>query len=142
MMKIQVSQVPDEGLKSRATYDPTLMDMDRDDIHLTDPFEVEAFITRADRELVVDVDIRAALTLTCARCLEEFPRTVSADALFSYTVKPTDTVDITDDVRQELILTYPMVPICRPDCKGLCHVCGQNLNLGPCPHQHPDNLKE
>jgi uncharacterized protein len=27
-----------------------------------------------------------------------------------------------------------MVPLCRPDCRGLCTRCGADLNEGPCPH--------
>jgi uncharacterized protein len=41
-------------------------------------------------------------------------------------------VDITNDIRQEIILAYPMIPICRQTCKGLCAVCGYNLNQGVC----------
>ena len=133
-MKIYVSRVPEEGLREHATYDPAVMDMDRPDIHLTEPFEVNAFATKVDEELVVRADIRCPLQLDCARCLEAFDETVATDAIFSYTVHPSDVVDITDDVRQEIILAYPMVPICRPDCKGLCSACGQNLNVGPCGH--------
>ncbi len=133
-MKIHVNQVPAEGLRDRVTYDPTTMDMDRADIHPTDPCQVEAFIVKADQELVVNADIRAPLQMTCARCLEGFVSTVTTDAVFSYKVHPTDVVDITEDVRQEIILAYPMVPICQPGCKGLCSACGQNLNLGVCSH--------
>ena len=134
-MKIHVNRVPPEGLKEHAIYDPSAMDMDRPDIRLSEPFEAEIFATKVDQELVVDVDIRCSLRLTCARCLEEFPSALTADALFSYKVHPTDVVDITDDVRQEVILAYPMVPTCRPDCKGLCSACGRNLNVASCSHQ-------
>ncbi|MBI4598458.1 MAG: DUF177 domain-containing protein [Candidatus Omnitrophica bacterium] len=134
-MKIYVSKVPEEGIHQRARYDPSAMDMDRFDIHLTEPFEAEAFITKADRELVVKVDIQAPLHMTCARCLEAFTTTVTPDALFSYAVQPADVVDITEDVRQEIILAYPMIPVCQPACKGLCMVCGQNLNTADCGHQ-------
>ena len=137
-MNIHVNRVPEEGLKDHATYDPTTMDMDRFDVHLREPFEVDAFIAKADRELVINVDIRCPIVLSCARCLEEFRSTVRADAVFSYKVKPTDIVDITNDVRQEIILGYPMVPICQPDCKGLCGTCGQNLNLAACSHDAPE----
>ena len=136
-MHIHVNRVPPEGVRDHASYDPAAMDMDRFDIRLTDPFEVDAFIVRADQELVVDVDIRCPARLVCARCLEEFPRTLTPEALFSYHVQPTDVVDITDDVRQEILLAYPMIPICRPGCKGLCPACGQNLNTASCPHQPP-----
>jgi uncharacterized protein len=134
-MKIHVNRIPAEGLRSHATYDPSTMDMDRSDVRLSEPFEVDAFMTKADQELVVDVDIRCPLRLSCARCLEGFSWVVATDALFSYTVQPTDVVDITDDVRQEIVLAYPMTPLCRPDCKGLCSSCGQNLNIAPCSHQ-------
>ena len=135
-MKIDVNRVPAEGLRDHATYDPVALDMDAFDVHTREPFEVETFVTKVDEELVVTADIRAPLWLSCARCLEEFSSTVTAEAVFSYKVKPSDIVDITDDVRQEIMLAYPMIPMCRPDCKGLCPVCGQNLNAAACPHQH------
>ncbi len=134
-MKIHVSRVPPEGLKDHASYDPSTLDMERIDIRLHDPLEIDAVIVKAERELVVKANIRAPLRLVCARCLEEFARTLATEAVFSYRVQPTDIVDITDDVRQEIILAYPMVLICRPDCKGLCPTCGHNLNAAPCSHQ-------
>ena len=133
-MKIHVNRIPPEGLKDRVVYDPTAMDMGRDDIRLEQPFAVEAFMTKADQELVVDVDIACPMRLVCARCLEEFQLTITTGALFSYKVQPTDVVDITDDVRQEIILAYPMIPVCRPECKGLCRTCGHNLNTESCGH--------
>ena len=135
LMKIQVNRIPDEGLKEHATYDPAALDMERDDVRFVRPFTVDAFITKADTELIVDVEIRCPVQLVCARCLEEFDSAVTAKALFTYNVESADVVDITEDVRQEAILAYPMVPVCRPDCKGLCASCGQNLNAGTCSHQ-------
>lgn len=134
-IKIHVNRVPDEGLEEHATYDPGALDMERDDIRLREPFEVEAKITKSPRELTVAVEIRCALHMTCARCLTEFTRVVTPAGVFSYRVLPSDVVDITDDVRQEVMLAYPMASLCSPDCKGLCPTCGQNLNAGACPHQ-------
>ena len=133
-MKIHVSRIPEEGLREHATYDPAALDMERDDVQIPKPFEVDAFLTRAMRELVVQAKIRCPLHLVCARCLAEFDSAVATTALFNYTVQPTDVVDITDDVRQEIMLAYPMFPVCHPDCKGLCSACGQNLNAGSCRH--------
>ena len=98
----------------------------------------EELVTTADRELVVKVDIRCPVVLSCARCLEEFHSTIRTDAVFSYNVQPTDIIDITDDVRQEIVLAYPMIPVCRSECKGLCSACGQNLNLAACSHDAPE----
>lgn len=134
-MKIQVNRVPSEGLEERVSYNPKILDADRVDVHPQEPFEMNAVINIVDSELVVQAKISCALKLICGRCLEEFMQTVSPKAIFSYTVGPTDVVDITDDVRQELMLAYPIIPICRKDCKGLCRLCGQNLNKATCDHQ-------
>lgn len=134
IMKINVNRIPPEGLHEEASYDPAPLDMGRQDITLKEPFAVKAFIIKADPEVVVNADIRCPLHLTCARCLVEFDATVTPQAVFSYEAEPTDVIDITEDVRQEIILAYPMIPVCRPDCKGLCRVCGQNRNERLCAH--------
>ncbi|MBI4004094.1 MAG: DUF177 domain-containing protein [Candidatus Omnitrophica bacterium] len=133
-MKIHVNRIPAEGLQEHATYDPAPLDMERDDIHLREPFAVDAFITKTDAELIVKADIRCPLLMTCARCLEDFSSNIDTDAIFHYKVSSADVVDITDEVRQEIVLAYPMFPICQPDCKGLCTTCGQNLNVARCSH--------
>lgn len=134
-MKIHANRVPDEGCQQRAAYDPAQLDMDREDVHPDRPFEVEVTIHKSQEELIVRAGIRCALRCTCARCLEDFSMTVGPDAIFSYHVRPGDVVDITEDVRQEVVLAYPVIPVCRPECRGLCPVCGQNLNRGSCAHQ-------
>jgi uncharacterized protein len=135
MMKIQVNRIPEEGLREHATYDPSKLDMERQDIRLADPIEVDAVVNKTDDELLVEVDIECSMRMECARCLEQFETVLRTDALFNYEVKPSDIIDITDDVRQEIILGYPMIPVCRSDCRGLCRICGQNLNQGGCAHQ-------
>ena len=60
-MKIQVSRVLDEGLREHAAYDPSALDMDRGDIRLTEPFEVDAFATKTEGDLVVTVEVDASV---------------------------------------------------------------------------------
>jgi uncharacterized protein len=43
-----------------------------------------------------------------------------------------DQIDFRDIIQEQVILTIPMQPICRQDCRGLCARCGANLNDGPC----------
>ena len=133
-MKIYVSQIPDEGLRETATYDPRGMDMDRDDIRVTAPFTADLVITKSEREMVVAAEIHCPMAMLCGRCLQEFPSRVDPRAVFSYTVKSSDIVDVTDDVRQEVLLAYPMTALCREDCQGLCEACGANLNTTTCAH--------
>ncbi len=43
-----------------------------------------------------------------------------------------DSIDLEPLVREAVLLELPLVPLCRPDCRGLCPNCGADLNLGPC----------
>ncbi|MFH0728241.1 MAG: DUF177 domain-containing protein [Pseudomonadota bacterium] len=43
-----------------------------------------------------------------------------------------DTIDFHDAIQEQVILSLPLRPLCREDCKGLCHNCGENLNEGNC----------
>ncbi|MBI4354443.1 MAG: DUF177 domain-containing protein [Candidatus Omnitrophica bacterium] len=131
-MKIRVHQVPAEGLTEQRRYDPEEMDLARFDVHPTDPIALSCFIAKADRELIVQATLRYGLQMACAKCLETFVSPMTTAATLNYHVAPTDVVDITDDLRQEIILSYPMIPVCQPDCRGLCVRCGQNRNHGLC----------
>ncbi len=50
-----------------------------------------------------------------------------------------DSVDLTEDIREAIILAFPGYPVCRPDCKGLCSRCGKNLNRGACGCAPPED---
>jgi len=43
-----------------------------------------------------------------------------------------DTVDLSEVVRQHLLLALPIAPRCREACRGLCPTCGADLNVGRC----------
>ncbi len=42
------------------------------------------------------------------------------------------TLDLRPAVREQWLLEAAVLPLCRPDCKGLCPTCGADLNAGPC----------
>jgi uncharacterized protein len=41
-------------------------------------------------------------------------------------------VDLSELIRQTLLVNLPLQPLCRAECAGLCPQCGKNLNEGPC----------
>ena len=43
-----------------------------------------------------------------------------------------DDIELDELVRDTLLAAQPLSNICKPDCKGLCPVCGANLNHGDC----------
>jgi uncharacterized protein len=42
------------------------------------------------------------------------------------------TLDLRPPVHDNVLLAFPVQPLCRPDCAGLCQVCGGNRNEVPC----------
>ena len=82
-------------------------------------------------------------TYVCGRCLAdcrenqvlEFSENFSREAAETedlVNVFAGDMLDIQDMIRDTLLAAQPLSNICKPDCKGLCPVCGQNLNEGEC----------
>lgn len=86
------------------------------------------------------------LKMQCDRCLQEvetlIPLTVNREVLSPDRLNPEDAedqvfvqdymLDVDALINSEILLSLPMKVLCRPDCKGICMVCGQNLNLGEC----------
>src|SRR5581483_7306729 len=56
----------------------------------------------------------------------DYPNVIEYDPLSS------QEVDILGDIRDALVLAIPMKHLCRPDCKGVCPVCGKNKNVEAC----------
>jgi uncharacterized protein len=124
-----------------------------DDIEVVGPIDGHVRMRRTNQGLLVDGWVELTLELSCNRCLKTFeqPMHVNFEEQFYPTVDvitglpldpfdedeifPIDAhheVDLTEAVRQNVLLALPMVTICQEDCKGLCPQCGQDLNLGSC----------
>ena len=110
-------------------------------------FSGMARIGRTPQGLVVMGNFKASSTMECVRCLVEFPQVLHAEfsELYAFNsrsvsesglILPDDgNVDLAPLVREYMLLDVPIRPLCRPDCKGLCIICGADLNTEPCEHQ-------
>ena len=88
----------------------------------------------------------AVLDGPCVRCLEDAGRAVSVDARevdqpgggeeLSSPYLEEDQLDVAGWARDALVLALPAQIVCRDDCKGLCPVCGENLNQAGPEHRH------
>jgi len=122
---------------------------------LAEPVAGSVRLRRTNRGILAEGRLSAALAAECARCLRpiRIPVDIRIDeeflpALDLSTGRPLATEDepdvarLTDHhelelgplVRDELLLAEPIAPVCRPDCPGLCAVCGLPLDEGV--HEH------
>jgi len=110
-------------------------------------FEGAAHVSRTPQGLLLQANFSAETTLECVRCLSEFNHALvwEITELYAFNAKsvteselilPEDAhIDLESLVRECAILEFPISPICKPDCKGLCIICGENLNLKDCGHR-------
>jgi len=81
---------------------------------------------------MVQVEAAGDLNLVCGRCLKLYQKPYCGHFDLGYPVKGLFFLDVTDDIRQEILLSYPPTYLCSQDCRGLCPRCGKNLNEGEC----------
>lgn len=130
------------------------------DVELAGPLDADLRLQRTNRGILVRGRVRAPLRRTCARCTDPYVEDVAAEVEeeFIPTIDPLSGApaarDPDDDgprriddhheiqldavLRDELALTEPMVPLCRPDCPGLCSECGERLDRGSHDHGEPE----
>lgn len=99
-------------------------------------------LTRANRRILAKGVLHTAVDTECVRCLTPFQLKLklqveeiialspAADPI--YFVDESGWLSLLQPLREQILLAMPIQVLCRPNCKGLCNQCGQNLNDGPC----------
>ena len=122
--------------------------------------DAEITATHTNPGAYLEGKAEASVQATCSRCLKPIETPVHAEFAEQYyatigvasgeplaeappdakTIGSDFRIDLVPLLREELILATPLAPLCRPDCKGLCPVCGEDLNLRP--HEHEAAVDE
>ena len=145
IMKLQVEQAKEHiGKKFPYSYtipsselgDVTAFPWSRHDITINGEFWFDG------QNYIVQGSIESKGDYECSRCLitTEHERNDSFEEIFSDSrdaaedVIPFDgeEIDLTELIRDTLIINEPSQVLCQDDCKGLCVHCGANLNVSPC----------
>jgi uncharacterized protein len=112
---------------------------------------VRGQLLRTGDDLYLRGRLQGSLQTTCARCLEkavvglDLPLSVSFVARAEGEPEPEpeeddvdvafftgDEVDLGPEIRDQILLAFPINPVCALDCGGICPVCGGNRNQIPC----------
>ena len=148
-MKINVSTAM-SAVGSRQTFSLKIraeeLAITHGQLQVVDDILVKGFVINNGRMLEVKGTISALIHEVCNRCLDEFnlPLTVEFEENFRQAGNSEfedsedlnyfegDSIDITEAVRENLLLAQPLKPLCSENCKGLCPHCGVNLNKTVC----------
>jgi uncharacterized protein len=132
-VKIDIRQIPSEGLILTEQFNPSTLDLETDIIKLKGPVSVKAQVSKIINAVCVHLTLNVLLHSNCSRCLNELEIELKKDIDLDYQIEESQLyIDFDPDIREEIILDYPVKPLCMNGCKGLCPECGKNLNEGKC----------
>jgi uncharacterized protein len=132
-MKIDLNRVPFEGIEIEEEVSSGQLDIDTAIIRFRGPIKIKAQASLVTNALTVRLFIRGRICAVCSCCAEEFQADLEKQIDLNYSVNKSEPViDLDPDIREEVLLGYPIKPLCRLDCLGLCAKCGSNLNQGNC----------
>ncbi|NOX64068.1 MAG: DUF177 domain-containing protein [Chloroflexi bacterium] len=136
------------------------MDQIDESFDVTGPFIGSVHMLKASDTVLVRMEGSLTVRLVCSRCLELFDaeipvvieeefrpsinlvtgrvvRDLGDDA--AVVIDERHILDLTEVLRQSIVLALPVAPVCDPDCQGLCPVCGANRNTETC-HCEADSI--
>jgi uncharacterized protein len=154
-MKIDLTNIPLEGKRTNFILKPDWWkpDLDKDRIvGLESPLSAWIKVYPAGEKIVVEGSLSARLLLRCDRCLEPYSWDLKKDFRIYLSISPFKgelevelsendlSLDFIDGnlldpdqiIKEQLILNVPMQTLCTMECKGLCPMCGCNLNMKRC----------
>ncbi len=132
---------------------PDDVSLDADNATIVSPVISSLEAVRSGDEIDLKGTFDAELKVDCVRCLERVPYTLPVEFDVRYVppeqfaaegehevagtelavdVIEGERLDLTEFVREQILLNLPEQTFCQEDCKGLCQKCGANLNLIDC----------
>lgn len=153
-MFIDIKQMQLGKVRFSESFPPGAIEFFDQQLHQTAPIQSTgtAELTEAIMEIRLSGHLKTRMEVACDRCLE--PASFPIDADFDLVYRPASYmpdreevevadaeteigfydggIELTDVLREQILLSLPMSRTCREDCKGICPVCGENRNLVDC----------
>lgn len=153
---VNIVKIPEEGMEFQAEVTAADLQLPPDtEVEFPMPVQVRGRFTKVAEQVYFQGAIRGTLAVPCSRCLDTIYSNFATDTRVVYLppssrlhlegeegVESEDeldlymhdgvTLDLRPPVHDYVLLAFPIQPLCRPDCTGLCQVCGGNRNEVPC----------
>jgi len=149
-MRLDLRQAKTEATEFQLSAMAEELELMINGVGFGEPIEATASIFKTGDEVIVEAQISTMVELECSRCLESFELYLNSkikfiiqlldineaqdsnDDDFLILPKTVTEYDLSDRVREALILETPLKPLCSESCKGLCPMCGTNRNENEC----------
>lgn len=130
-------------------FDLPELDAKPDRYRFAEPLRYNVTVSNTGEALLVMGTVEGTGSTLCARCQDEFDLDVNGEVEGYFLLPdapvpesleedeydrlgPENKIDLAPLLEAAVRMDLPLVPLCRPDCKGICPDCGQNLNEGSC----------
>ena len=152
MLSLDLNKIRTAHERFEQVYAPDQLPAE-EDFRVAAPVSLAFDIFKDKQQFRLVGRVETTLELPCSRCLEPF--TLPVEQTFDLRYQPhaqnagegereieeddlttafyeDDEIDLGQLMREQFYLSLPMKPLCAEDCRGLCPVCGTNLNRGTC----------
>jgi len=134
LLNIHTSALPADGLGIDGELEASALDIADDDrISAPDPVRLRLQVSPVRGGILAQGTLSTRLRCRCDRCLKYYDRMLAVNDLCHFFKNPVpEEIDLTEYVREDILLGFPQHSLCREDCRGLCPNCGMNLNVREC----------
>jgi uncharacterized protein len=162
MMQIHIDQLIDTErwleFEEKAENFTVLADMIKNNEYdFLAPIKFRLRAYRVSDMVAVEGNLETVVRLSCSRCLSGFETQIASGFTLTYAQEKPDSLDalpneeveldpgdmglipfsgteinLMEGIQEQVVMAFPLKPLCREKCKGLCPKCGANLNAGDC----------
>lgn len=132
--QFQIQDLPPEGIAVSGEVSFAELDIPDDElVRCPELLHYELRISTVGQGVLIRGRLSSELEMTCDRCLDPV-RVPIEDPEVCHHLEDVEgvIVDLTEDLREDILLVFPQTCLCQDECLGLCPECGKNLNDGPC----------
>jgi uncharacterized protein len=147
-MKIDLRSLKEENAYLEFKESPDSLELEAEGMEFSSPVELKLRILKSGKNYIGEGEVKTEVGFECSRCLNKYTQAVKSEIRFLLKEEKEQIIleseeggdqiqkgsffNLDDLVRENLVLSLPLKPLCFVDCKGLCPVCGVNLNLSTC----------
>lgn len=166
-MEIRIEDFISPEIRKTENFKPQIVDswlIDYEGYKNNGDIYVNAHFTKTNADILMQAEIKGNIIGVCSRCLEEAIIPIDTDLTIMFIPSnqqrkyaEDEEVELTSDeldveyykgnkidvdylFRESVLLSIPYSPLCKESCKGLCPICGGNLNLQKCTCKNKSNV--
>ena len=141
MISFPIDLLKHQDMELEGQEPPSFLQVENSEmISFKDDIQYKLHISMVSNKVLVKGSVSCSYEATCGRCLKKYTGSFgNSHICLFYEELYGSELDISEDIRKNLIIEIPLNCICKDDCKGLCHSCGVNLNKKKCTCKKVDN---